>query len=313
MSRLNHGLTIRCPDPAMTVAAPHALRIHRDGWRSIEPSPSPEELKAFYSGVYFQESHGAYAQAYSDVELKHRALLADLMLHALAEARGETSGGRLLEIGCGEGWFFKAALAAGYAARGLEFSDYGLKRFNPELAGHVEFGDAFEALDRLIDERAQIDVCVMEHVLEHVLDPQALLARLPAILAPGGVVAITVPNDFSAVQLRAKALRHIDRDVWVAPPQHLNYFNSETLPRLLERMGFEVLGGYASFPIDWFLFHPGSNYVRTPQAGKAVHEARMALDLVMAENGMAAFHGLGKALLACGAGRSLTVIARPKA
>jgi hypothetical protein len=76
-------------------------------------------------------------------------------------------------------------------------------------------------------------------------------------------------------------------------------------------MGFEVVGGYASFPIDWFLFHPGSNYVREPQAGKGAHEARMALDLVMAENGMAAFHGLARALLACGAGRSITVIARP--
>jgi SAM-dependent methyltransferase len=295
----------------MTEAVPHALSIHKDGWRSIAPAPTPGELKAFYSGAYFQDSHGTYAQAYSDVELKHRALLADLMLHALAEARGTS--GRLLEIGCGEGWFLKAALAAGYQAQGLEFSDYGLKRFNPQLAPCVEFGDAFEALDRLIDARAQVDVCVMEHVLEHVLDPQALLARLPAILAPGGAVAITVPNDFSAVQLRARALGHIDRDFWVAPPQHLNYFNSETLPRLLERMGFEVLGGYASFPIDWFLFHPGSNYVADPEAGKATHQARMALDLVMAENGMAAFHGLAKALLACGVGRSLTVIARPRA
>jgi SAM-dependent methyltransferase len=295
----------------MTAAAPHALKIHKDGWRSIEPAPTPEALKAFYSGAYFQESHGTYAQAYSDEELRHRALLADLMLHALSEARG--TGGRLLEIGCGEGWFLKAALAAGYEARGLEFSDFGLKRFNPALSDRVEFGDAFEALDRLIEARVQVDVCVMEHVLEHVLDPQALLARLPAILAPGGVVAITVPNDFSTVQLRARALGHLDRDFWVASPQHLNYFNSENLPRLLERMGFAVVGGYASFPIDWFLFHPGSNYVREPGTGKAAHAARMALDLVMAENGMAAFHGLSQALLACGAGRSITVIARPKA
>ena len=292
-------------------AASHTLRTHEDGWRSVEPAPTPEALKAFYAGAYFQDSHGTYAQAYSDVELKHRALLADMMLHALAEARG--AGGRLLEIGCGEGWFLKAALAAGYEARGLEFSDFGLKRFNPDLAARVAFGDAFEALDRLIAEGASVDVCVMEHVLEHVLDPEALLARLPAILAPGGAVAITVPNDFSPVQLAAQALGHIDGDFWVQPPQHLNYFNAETLPRLLARMGFEVLGTHASFPIDWFLFHPGSNYVRSPEAGKPTHQARMALDLVMAQSGMAAFHGLAKALAACGAGRSLTVIARPKA
>lgn len=289
-------------------AASHTLRLHEDGWRSIEPAPSPDELKAFYAGTYFQNSHGTYAQAYSDVELKHRALLADLMLHVLAQARG--GGGKLLEIGCGEGWFLKAALAAGYDARGLEFSEDGLKRFNPQLAGRVTFGDAFEALDRLIDADAAVDVCVMEHVLEHVLDPEGLLARLPAILSPGGAVAITVPNDFSAVQLAARAAGHITKDFWVQPPQHLNYFNTENLPRLLGRSGFEVVGTYASFPIDWFLFHPGSNYVANPGAGKATHQARMALDLVMAEKGMAAFHGLAQALAACGTGRSLTVIAR---
>jgi SAM-dependent methyltransferase len=296
----------------MPQSAPTNLRLHEDGWRSVDPAPSAEELRAFYSQAYFQDSHGTYAQAYSEVELQHRALLAELMLHALGEARGAGPGGRLLEIGCGEGWFLKAALDAGFDARGLEFSDYGLKRFNPELAPRVAFGDAFEALDRLIAEKAAVDVCVMEHVLEHVRDPEALLARLPAIVAPGGVVAITVPNDFSAVQLRAKALGHIGGDFWVAPPQHLNYFNANTLSRLLERMRFEVQGAYASFPIDWFLFHPGSNYVADPGAGKAAHQARMALDLVMAENGIAAFHGLAKALAACGTGRSLTIIARPK-
>jgi SAM-dependent methyltransferase len=298
---------------AMPEAAPPTLRLHEDGWRSVDPLPSPDELKAFYAQAYFQDSHGTYAQAYSDVELKHRALLAELMLHALSEARGRAAGGRLLEIGCGEGWFLKAALEAGFDAQGLEFSDYGLKRFNPELAARVAFGDAFEGLDRLIADRASVEVCVMEHVLEHVRDPEALLARLPAILAPGGLVVITVPNDFSALQLEAQALGHIDRAFWVQPPQHLNYFNADNLPRLLARMGFEAAGGYASFPIDGFLFHPGSNYVRDPAAGKAVHEARMALDLTMAGAGMTAFHELAKAYLGCGVGRSLTLIAQPKA
>jgi SAM-dependent methyltransferase len=293
-------------------ASPH-LRLREDGWRSVEPSPDPATLKAFYSKAYFQESHGTYAETYSEVELRHRALLAELMLAALGQVRAGAEAGRLLEIGCGEGWLLKAALAAGWDVEGLEFSDYALKRFNPALVERVEFGDAFAALDRRIAQGAAVDVCVMEHVLEHVADPEGLLALLPAILAPGGVVAITVPNDFSAVQRAAKALGHIDHEFWIAPPQHLNYFDADSLAGLLARMGFEVVGGYASFPIDWFLFHPGSNYVRDPEAGKAAHQARMALDLTMAERGMPAFLGLAEAYLACGVGRSLTVIARPRA
>ena len=115
-----------------------------------------------------------------------------------------------------------------------------------------------------------------------------------------------MPNDFSALQLAAREAGLIDRDFWVAPPQHLNYFNAASLPHLLERMGFEVRLAFASFPIDWFLMHPGSNYVADPAQGKPAHRARMALDLMMAARGLDPALGLAKALYACGMGRSLS-------
>jgi len=289
------------------------LKIQADGWRRVTPSPSAERLKAFYAAEYFQASHGTYSQAYSQTEIEHRTLLASLLLAAIDEARGATGRGKLLEIGCGEGWFLAAAQEAGYAVQGLDFSQAGLARFNPQLQSRAQFGDAFEILGQLIDDGAKVDVCVMEHVLEHVVDPEALLAKLPRILAPGGVLAITVPNDFSPLQQSARAAGAVDRDFWVSPPQHLNYFNAKTLALLLARMGFAVKVGYASFPIDWFLMHPGSNYVATPGAGKDAHRARMAIDLILAEQGMDAFLNLARALFACGAGRSLTVVAEPLA
>lgn len=293
----------------MADPAAYQLVQHPDGWRYIGPTPSPEDLAAFYAREYYQDSHGTYEQRYSEQELAHRRLLAAELIYALGQARGEPAGA-LLEIGCGEGFFLRAAADAGFEVQGLEFSDFGLRAQHPELLAKVRFGDAFAALDRLIAEGAQVDVCVMEHVLEHVADPEGLLARLPGLLRPGGVVAITVPNDFSPVQAEARALGLIDRDFWVSPPQHLNYFNADNLPRLLERMGFEVLDGFSSFPIDWFLHHPGSNYIADPAAGKPAHRARMALDTLLAKNGIAAFHAFGHALFRCGAGRSITVIGR---
>jgi 2-polyprenyl-3-methyl-5-hydroxy-6-metoxy-1,4-benzoquinol methylase len=287
-----------------------SLTIQPDGWRRVEPSPSTEDLRDFYAAQYFQNSHGTYAQTYTEDELTHRRLLAGLLVSAIAQ--GGVTGGKLIEIGCGEGWFLAAADEAGFAVRGLDFSADGLTRFNPQFLDRALIGDAFEGLDRLIAEGAGADAVVMEHVLEHVLDPEALLARLPRLLKPGGLVAITVPNDFSPLQLSAKVSGAIDRDFWVAPPQHLNYFNAETLPRLLARMGFEVRVAYASFPIDWFLMHPGSNYVADPAAGKPAHRARMAIDLLLAEQGLDKWLDLSKALFACGAGRSLTVVAAVK-
>ena len=148
--------------------------------------------------------------------------MASELIHAIEQARGRSAGAgnALLEIGCGEGFFLRAATDAGFAVQGLEFSDFGLRAQHPELVDRVHFGDAFEGLDRLIAEGVSTDVCVMEHVLEHVADPEGLLQRLPRLLKPGGLVAITVPNDFSAVQAEAKALGLIDRDFWVSAPQH---------------------------------------------------------------------------------------------
>lgn len=290
------------------------LVTHPDGWRSISPTPSAEALKAFYAQEYFQGSHGTYAQGYTDTEVRHRNLLAAQTLLAIERARGwaPSGGDSLLEIGCGEGWFLKAADAAGYAVRGLDYSEDGLKRFHPAFLDRVTFGDALENLDALIEAGAAADACVMEHVLEHVTDPEGLLARLPRLLKPGGVVAITVPNDFSPLQLAARESGLIDRDFWVAPPQHLNYFNADSLPKLMARLGFEVRFAFASFPIDWYLMHPGSNYVADGAQGKPAHRARMAIDLMMAERGLGAFLDLGQALFACGMGRSLTVVAAPK-
>lgn len=289
----------------------YKLVLHTDGWRRIDPAPSPESLAAFYAGEYYQASHGTYEQRYSEAELAHRRLLASELIHALARTRGRSAepGNKLLEIGSGEGFFLRAAIDAGFEVQGLEFSDHGIRTQHPDLLDRVRFGDAFAGLEALIASETRVDVCVMEHVLEHVADPEALLARLPHLLKPGGVLAITVPNDFSPVQDEARALGLINRDFWLAPPQHLNYFNTDNLPRFLERMGFEVLDGFCSFPIDWFLHHPGSNYVTDPTAGKPAHRARMVLDQLLARNGMEAFHGLGQALFRCGAGRSLTVIA----
>jgi SAM-dependent methyltransferase len=290
--------------------ATHELVTHADGWRTVEPKPSAEALKAFYAGEYFQQSHGTYVPDYDPTERAHRDLLAQLLLHAIETVR-RTERGRLLEVGCGEGWLLAAATRAGYEPHGLDFSDAGLRRHHPELLGAVTFGDAFESLEALTTADEVFDVVAMEHVLEHVRDPEGLLERLPRVLAPGGVVAITVPNDYSAVQLAARASGIVDRDYWLAPPQHLNYFDARSLTALLERLNFDVRLAWASFPIDWFLFHPGSNYIADPAAGKPAHRARMAIDLAIAAQGMPAWLGLGVALFGCGAGRSLTIIARP--
>src|SRR5579863_8697547 len=127
------------------MAKNHTVVTHPDGWRLVQPRPTPDELKAFYANEYFQASHGTYAPDYSADERAHRDLIARTLLFAVQNTRG-TEGGRFLEVGCGEGWLLATARAAGFEVSGLDFSDDGLRRFHPELLDRATFGDAFENL-----------------------------------------------------------------------------------------------------------------------------------------------------------------------
>jgi 2-polyprenyl-3-methyl-5-hydroxy-6-metoxy-1,4-benzoquinol methylase len=139
-------------------------------------------------------------------------------------------GRRLVEAGCGAGFFLKAAERAGWRVTGIELSDEAA-RF---------------AIDRLdLDIRRQpveeasiaaesFDAAAMFDVIEHLFDPRAVLEALARALAPDGTLVISTPN-FDSVS------RHLLGRDWavLSPLEHTYYFTEESLRRLLEATGFD--------------------------------------------------------------------------
>jgi 2-polyprenyl-3-methyl-5-hydroxy-6-metoxy-1,4-benzoquinol methylase len=286
---------------------------HPDGWVSASPLPEQAELQSFYADLYYQSVQSAtYQPSYDDLDLRHKALRCDTLLHALKDA-GLAAGDRFLDIGAGEGFLMDAADRSGLAVTGLDYSSFGVEKFFPRLRDRLVAGDVIDLLEQLAKGHVRFAACSAINVLEHVLDPAHLLASVAAVLAPGGLVAVTVPNDYSRLQQLLRDEGHIDRDFWFSPPQHLQYFNAENLPRFCAANGFEVVDGFSDFPIDLYLFHPGSNYVLQPANGPAAHRSRLLLDLLMAERGMAAYLQMYRALFGVGIGRNITVILRAAA
>ena len=287
-----------------------------EGWITVDPKPSADALAAFYRDLYYQDAaqrSKSYQDSYDEEEIPHKRLMAELRLHAIAACRdgaGQDGAPRLLDVGCGEGFFLSAAADRGWEVTGIDFNRYAVETFNPHLAQRVRTGNAHELLANLHAAEERFDACVLNNVLEHVLDPSALLADLRTIIAAGGVTAITVPNDYSALQLLALDRGDIEHEFWFTPPQHLHYFNVETCRQFMEFHDLEILDVFCSFPIDFFLLHPGSNYVRDRRQGKAAHRAQIALDLLMARQGMDNFHKLAQAMAACGVGRTITIVVR---
>lgn len=281
---------------------------------SVDPLPTPQELSRYYAEKYYQESDGkktTYDASYTADELAYKRLESQMSLQGMLESlpAGKTAP-VILDLGCGEGFLVKEAVDAGYQVTGVDFSSFGVEKWNPSVAAVCEFGDIYDFLDQCVSVGRRFDVCILRNVLEHVIDPPALLAQIRTILTDDGIALITVPNDYSALQKLAMDRGHIDREFWFAPPDHLHYFNTVNIVPFMKDNQLSVIDMFSSFPIDFFLFHSGSNYVADKAQGKQAHFARIAIDLLLAEQGMEKFLQLYRSMAACGIGRDFTVVLR---
>lgn len=281
---------------------------------SASPLPSVEELNKFYAESYYQNPQSSsYQTSYPEWELRHKMHKADVLMKVLSASAGRpfvATTDTFLDIGCGEGFVLAAASRSGLQVTGFDFSEFGIRKFHPELLDRFKVGDAMELLDQVRAETRQFDFCSTINVLEHVIDHDRFLKAISSVCKTSSLIAMTVPNDFSRLQKRLQELNLIDREYWFSPPAHLHYFNTENLPGFLMQRGFEVVDMYSDFPIDLFLFHPGSNYITDPANGPDAHRARIEADLMLAESGDEPYLNLCRAMARCGLGRDFTVIAK---
>ncbi len=288
--------------------------VDSKGFFSIKNMPTHEEISRFYGEIYFQNEESRaknYQDSYDEMELRYMDLINNLYLYSILKKRPdwENSKHSLLEIGAGEGFMLSLAQSRGWDITGIDFGDYAIKKFNPHILDKILIGNSLDLIKKFKEEKKTFDACMLHNVLEHVIEPRQLLGNLSQIISENGVVMITIPNDFSELQERALELGHIQDKFWIIPPQHLHYFNTENIKPFLSEMGFRVIDMYSSFPIDFFLFHPGSNYITQKQNGKLAHRARLELGLMMANSGLDAFHNLCQAFSKCKVGRDITIIA----
>lgn len=194
----------------------------------VNPRPAPREIADLYRAVYFSSSEDAYAGVQ---HLEHRgvkAANADLRLALLGRFRDR---GRLLDAGCGGGYFVQAAGSRGWSATGLEPSPDAARRAARDQGVRIVAG----RLEEAPVQAGRFDAVTMFDVLEHVFCPRTFLLEARSLLAPGGLVLIETPN-MAGWLPRLLSRRH----PWVRPPEHLTYFTPSTLGLLVERAGYRL-------------------------------------------------------------------------
>lgn len=291
-----------------SVDAFDAIRCERCAYIHVVPLPSAQDLDDYYQSTFYEESKPEYFES-AERDREWLNVGFDMKLDMLDETIGQPRDGsdappRILDIGSGPGHFLLRAKERGWEAVGLEASSAAVgfsRNLGVEVHQGYFDGSPLHGLGRF-------DVIHMQHVLEHVLDPVALLCGLEGLLHPEGVLCIEVPNDFSVVQ----KILHTDLGYpawWVAPPEHLNYFDKAALEALIARSGFAAINWSSQFPIDLALV-AGFDYVRHPELGRSVHQSRIRLEKALSRADSGLLRKIYAALIEVGIGRELIVIAR---
>lgn len=161
--------------------------------------------------------------------------------HALLEL--VPRGGRLLDVGCACGFLLVAARERGYEAQGVEVSRWAVEFGQRTLGLDIRRGELCEL--RL--PAASFDVVTMVDVIEHLIDPRAVVAEVRRLLRPGGRIVLVTP-DLGSLVARLTGPR------WYGLlDDHYFYFSRDTLRRFLESEGFAVEQVRAfgrRFPLD---------------------------------------------------------------
>jgi 2-polyprenyl-3-methyl-5-hydroxy-6-metoxy-1,4-benzoquinol methylase len=159
--------------------------------------------------------------------------------------------GRLLDMGCGLGFFLKAiAPYARWEAYGCEISPVAV-RYARETLGleNVICGPPEHANLP----HSSFDIITMWDVIEHFLRPDPLLRHCHTLLKEGGICFIRTPNIW--IHLPRARLKKLLRGtnpglVYLQARDHLHHYSMSSIRRLLERNGFSCVEFVHLHPIQ---------------------------------------------------------------
>ena len=143
--------------------------------------------------------------AYSDQmaamldEAKRRQKAAKILAvvrHALG--RPDLTGLRALDVGCSAGFIADELAKAGAQTTGVDIDEPGLAKARERFGDRVDF--RYAKGESLPFEDGSMDVVVFNHIYEHVVDPEAVVADIHRVLAPGGVLYLGVGHRFQVIE-----------------------------------------------------------------------------------------------------------------
>jgi 2-polyprenyl-3-methyl-5-hydroxy-6-metoxy-1,4-benzoquinol methylase len=141
--------------------------------------------------------------------------------------------GRVLDVGCAAGFFLKVMADRGWQTTGIEIAVPMIEYASTELGlDDVHRGD----LTSVALPRGSFDLVTLWDVIEHLERPDLHLARVHELLAPDGLLVLETQDVSSRfARLLGRRWQHYKHE------EHLYHFHAESIRRLLDQAGFEIL------------------------------------------------------------------------
>lgn len=276
--------------------------------------PNQADLEEYYAQKYYQSSHGSYEAEYPKAEYEYFDNKIEQKIFIINKLFKSAANGQrsLIDIGCGEGFTLGHFKKKGWKVVGLDYSEFGVKKFNPDCLPDLITGDIYQKMKPIVEGGTKFDVVWLDNLLEHVIDPLFLLKECKKLLKPDGVLVIEVPNDFSVLQNHLMKNNYINSEFWVVIPDHLSYFNKEGLAAISADAGFTTEFTIGDYPIDFCLMNPDSNYNKDKTKGKNAHRTRVEMENLIHSISVEKAVNYFKALADLGLGRQIVSFLKHK-
>ncbi len=150
-------------------------------------------------------------------------------------------GSKVLDAGCGNGFFLQHLVKMGYDVSGIELDTSGVdcaRKLMPN--NRIENASIYDDVYGIFKEK--FDAIVSLEVVEHLYDPKTFVKQMKNCLKPGGIFILSTPYHGYLKNLSIALIGKFDRHVsplWDGG--HIKFWSKKTLTQLLVDEGFQFV------------------------------------------------------------------------
>lgn len=195
------------------------------------PRPSEDEIGKYYDSEEYI-SHTDQANSPINLIYKIARQYALRSKKKLINSVAKDKKGRILDYGCGTGYFLETM-------KSDDWKTYGIEPNDKARAIATQKVKVKRSIDELDLKNKKFDIITLWHVLEHIHDLNSTIKSLKTILKEKGKIIIAVPNIESYEE-------SIFGEEWAAydVPRHLYHFSQETMKTLMLKHGLKIKKTY---------------------------------------------------------------------